>query len=81
MKVRVVLDANVFVSAVLYPSSNPGHILELVRQNAVRLLVSRDILAEVKAVLSYARNRNPHFMGSVGSSGLLGLMEQVVGQM
>lgn len=60
MKVRVVLDANVFVSAVLYPSSNPGHILELVRQNAVRLLVSPDILAEVKAVLSYPRLRKLH---------------------
>lgn len=63
MKVRVVLDANVFISAVLYPSSNPGHILELVRQNAVQLLVSPDILAEVKAVLSYPHLRKLHHRG------------------
>lgn len=60
MKTRVVLDANVFVSAVLNPSSKPGHILELVRQNAVQLLVSPDILAEVKAVLLYPRLRKLH---------------------
>jgi putative PIN family toxin of toxin-antitoxin system len=52
---RVVLDADIFVSAVLNPSSNPGHILELVRQNAVQLLLSPDILTEVKAVLLYPR--------------------------
>lgn len=60
MKARVVLDANVLVSAVLYPSSNPGNILELVRRNAVQLLVSADILAEVKGVLLYPRLRKVH---------------------
>jgi uncharacterized protein len=60
MKPSVVLDANVLVSAVLNPASNPGHILELVRQNAVQLLVSPDILAEVKAVLLYPRLRKLH---------------------
>jgi uncharacterized protein len=60
MKVRVVLDANVFVSGVLNSSSNPGHILELVRQKAVQLLVSSDILAEVEAVLLYPRLRKLH---------------------
>lgn len=60
MKLRVVLDANVLVSAVLNPDSNPGHILELVRQDAVQFLVSPDILAEVKAVLLYPRLRKLH---------------------
>jgi putative PIN family toxin of toxin-antitoxin system len=60
MKARVVLDANVLVSAVLYPSSNPGHILELIRQNAIQLLVSLDTLTEVKAVLLYPRLRKLH---------------------
>jgi predicted nucleic acid-binding protein len=45
MKARVVLDANVLVNAVLNPSSNPAHILELVRQEAVQLLVSSDTQA------------------------------------
>ncbi len=58
--IRIVLDANVFVSAVLNPPSNPGRILELVRLNAVQLLLSSDILAEVKAVLLYPRLRKLH---------------------
>jgi predicted nucleic acid-binding protein len=33
--IRVVLDANVYVSAVLKPPSNPGQIIDLVRRNAV----------------------------------------------
>jgi putative PIN family toxin of toxin-antitoxin system len=58
--IRVVLDANVYVSAVLKPSSNPGQIVDLVRRNAVHLIVSPDILAEVKAVLLYPRLRKLH---------------------
>jgi putative PIN family toxin of toxin-antitoxin system len=53
--IRVVLDANVYVSAVLKPSSNPGQIIDLVRRNAIHLLVSPDIPSEVKAVLLYPR--------------------------
>lgn len=60
MKPRVVLDANVLVSAILKPASNPGHILEPVRRNAVQPLVSPAILAEVKAVLLYPRLRRLH---------------------
>jgi len=56
--IRVVLDANVY--AVLNPSSNPGHIIERVRRNAVQFLLSPDILAEVKAVLLYPRLRKLH---------------------
>ena len=61
--IRVVLDANVYVSAVLNPSSNPGHIIERVRRNAIQLLLSPDILAEVKAVLLYPRLRKLHRRG------------------
>src|SRR5271157_5503057 len=58
--IRGVVDANVYVSAVLKPSSNPGQIIDLVRRNAVHLLVSPDILADVKAVLLYPRLRKLH---------------------
>jgi len=60
MKPKVVLNANVLVSATLNPASNPGHILELLRQNAVQPPISPDILAEVKAVLLYPRLRRLH---------------------
>lgn len=62
--IRVVLDANVIVSAVLKPSSVPGRILELVRQKHVVLLMSPDILAEVRAVLRYPRLKKLHGRGS-----------------
>ena len=42
------------------PPSNPGQIIDLVRRNAVHLLVSPDILAEVRAVLLYPRLRKLH---------------------
>jgi len=58
--IKVVLDANVFVSAVLKPQSDIAHILELIRENAIQLFVSPDILAEVKRVLSYPRLRAIH---------------------
>jgi putative PIN family toxin of toxin-antitoxin system len=60
---RVVLDANIFVSAVLNTSSNPGRILDLARSGKIKLLVSPDSLAEVKAVLSYPHLKKLHRKG------------------
>jgi uncharacterized protein len=57
---RVVLDANVFVSAVLKGDSNPGRIVDLVCQVVVRLLVSPDILTELKTTLLTPRLRKLH---------------------
>ncbi len=58
--IKVVLDANIFVSAVLKPAGNPGRILELVKQGRLELLVSADILAEVKTALSYPKLKKLH---------------------
>jgi putative PIN family toxin of toxin-antitoxin system len=57
---RVVLDATVFVSAVLKGHSNPGRLVDLVRQGVVRLLVSPDILTELKTTLLTPRLRELH---------------------
>jgi uncharacterized protein len=57
---KVVLDANVFVSAVLKTSSNPGRVVDLVRTGRIKLLVSADILAELKTTLAYPHLKKLH---------------------
>ena len=48
---RLVLDTNVLVSGLAYPSSIPGRILALWRQGAIEVVLSRYILNEVERVL------------------------------
>jgi putative PIN family toxin of toxin-antitoxin system len=49
---RVVLDTNVLVSALAYPGSIPGRILNAWREGEVDLVLSRYILDEMVRVLS-----------------------------
>lgn len=58
--IRVVLDANQFVSALLKRDSNPARILDLVETNRIRLLMSEAIIAEIAAVLRYPKIRARH---------------------
>lgn len=53
--VRIVLDANQFVSALLKPGSNPDLILRLVRDEKVLLLASDAICEELLRVLTYPK--------------------------
>ena len=55
--IRIVLDANLFVSALLKPGSNPDLILRAVRDEKVLLLMSDDICAELARVLTYPKIR------------------------
>jgi len=57
---KVVLDANIFVSAVLKPHSDLAKIFELVREDKVKLVLSEDILSEIKAVLLYPKIKKRH---------------------
>ncbi len=57
---RVVLDANIFVSAVLKSTGNPARIIEMVKEERIKLLVSPDILGEVRATLLYPKLKNLH---------------------
>jgi len=57
---RVVLDANVFVSAVLKPHSDLAKIFDLVKAGKVKLIISSDILSEIRGVLLYPRLRVRH---------------------
>lgn len=49
---RVVVDTNVLVSAILSPAGTPAQILDLILSRRVTLLISPDILTEYTEVLS-----------------------------
>jgi len=57
---KIVLDANIFVSAVLKPHSDLAKIFELVKEDKIRLILSEDILSEIKAVLLYSKIKKRH---------------------
>lgn len=57
---RVVLDANVFVSAILSPKGAPARILRAWRDGRFQLVVSEPILAEIAQVLRYPRIQKRH---------------------
>ncbi len=52
---KLVVDANIFVSAVLKPHSDLAKIFELVREDKIKLILSKDILSEIRAVLLYPK--------------------------
>ncbi|MBF0537207.1 MAG: putative toxin-antitoxin system toxin component, PIN family [Nitrospirae bacterium] len=58
--IRVVLDANVFVSAVLYPNSKPARIIRLAKEKKIQLALSRAILDEIERVLLYPHLQRRH---------------------
>jgi putative PIN family toxin of toxin-antitoxin system len=57
---RVVLDANQFVSAVLVPVGHPAQILRAWREGRFELALSQSIVAEIHRVLLYPRLRKKH---------------------
>ena len=48
---RVVLDTNVLLSALVFPGSKPDHVLQRVRGGEVELFLSSFILAELERIL------------------------------
>jgi hypothetical protein len=58
--IKVVLDANQFVSALLKPHSNPAKIVRLVYEGDFTLLLSPAILDELQRVLAYLRIKKIH---------------------
>lgn len=58
--IRVVLDANQYVSALLKPHSSPARVIHLVHAGQVILLASPSIMDEVGRVLSYPKLKKLH---------------------
>lgn len=57
---RVILDANLFISAVLVPHGRPAQILQAWRNGRFELVMSPAILAEIRRVLHYPRLQRKH---------------------
>src|SRR5262249_377254 len=55
-----VLDANVFVSAILSPTGIPGRIVVALRKEQFSIVISTVILAEIGRVLRYPRIKKRH---------------------
>ena len=57
---KIVLDANVYVSALLTKTGSPKQILDFWEQGRFELFVSAEILAELDRVLRYSHIRKIH---------------------
>ena len=54
---KVVLDTNVLISGLAYPSSAPGRVVHAWREGRFDLVISKEQLAEIGRVLSYLKIR------------------------
>ena len=57
---KVVLDANVLVSALINPHGKPAQIINQVFENKIRLFTSPSIVEELERVLSYPKLMKRH---------------------
>ena len=57
---KIVVDANLFASGLIKPNSNPGKILNLIKQNQVELILSPAIIREIKRILLYPKLQKYH---------------------
>jgi uncharacterized protein len=75
--IRVVLDANIYVSALLKSGSNPARIIDLARDGVLTLLVSRPIMEELQRVLSYPKVRQIHGRSAKGIRRFLERLQKI----
>ncbi|MBF0337498.1 MAG: putative toxin-antitoxin system toxin component, PIN family [Nitrospirae bacterium] len=57
---KVVVDANVFISALLNPHGGPAQVFALIRGGKIQLLTSLEIVSEVKRVFLYPKISKRH---------------------
>ena len=58
--IKIVSDANFFVSDLIKPLSNPGKILDLVKQNKMELVIHPAVIKEIKRILLYPKIQKYH---------------------
>jgi uncharacterized protein len=73
---RVVLDTNLFVSSVLVKSGLPAQALQAWRERKFVLLVSPDIVAEIRHTLNYDRIRRKYRITDEDIGDLILLLEK-----
>ena len=69
--IKVVLDANVFASALLSPYGKPAKILDYVLDGQIRLVASLPIIQEMERVLNYPKLAARHGLAEEGIRELL----------
>lgn len=57
---KIVVDANLFASGLIKPNSNPGRILDLIKENQVEIILSPPIIREIKRILLYPKIQKYH---------------------
>ena len=57
---KVVLDANIFVSAVISGMGNPARVLQLWLDEEMEVVLTLAILEEIRRVIYYPRLRKAH---------------------
>ncbi len=77
-ELRLVLDANVIISALIRPNSAPGRVLRsAVEGEQVRLVTSCPLLAELRATLQYPRFQRYLKMSERDKHEFIILLEQI----
>jgi putative PIN family toxin of toxin-antitoxin system len=72
---RVVIDTNVFVSALLSPNGAPAQVLNAWRERRFLLLTSPEIIAEVAETLSRFIGRTPYDVAQDDVDGVVTLLK------
>jgi len=57
---RIVLDANIFVSAILSPNGVPAQVLNTWHEGFFELVISSSIIEEIRRVLNYPKLKKFH---------------------
>jgi uncharacterized protein len=70
-KPRVVLDTNLFVSALISPTGTPNQLLQLWEQDKIILLTSAELIHEVDSVLHRASIQERYGLAEEGINRLL----------
>jgi putative PIN family toxin of toxin-antitoxin system len=73
---RAVLDANVFISAVISDRGAPKRIIDYWREEAFELLTSEAILEEIEQVLKYPRIAALHKLSEAELNEFLALLRE-----
>jgi putative PIN family toxin of toxin-antitoxin system len=73
---RVVLDTNQFVSSVLVPRGLPAQVIDAWRQREYLLVISPEIIAEIRATLDYPRIRRKYLITDEQVERLIAVLEQ-----
>ena len=57
---KIVLDANIFASALIKPDSKPGKVLDLLRQMQIEIVLLAPIIKGIKRILIYPKISRYH---------------------